>query len=123
MAIHSSILAWRIPWTEVPGRLQSMGSQRVRHSWANEHNTMSLKTEDSHSTASGTVEPGTQVMAAGMSLLPQALGCHVSPLSSARLVWERCYPAAPDSYPPRSASSGSQHMSQEWVLGGCHTLC
>ena len=31
MAIHSSILAWRIPWTKEPGRLQSMGSQRVRH--------------------------------------------------------------------------------------------
>ena len=31
MAIHSSILAWRIPWTEKPGRLQFMGSQRVRH--------------------------------------------------------------------------------------------
>ena len=32
MATHSSILAWRIPYTEEPGRLQSMGSQRVRHS-------------------------------------------------------------------------------------------
>ena len=32
-AIHSSILAWRIPWTEEPGRLQSMGLQRVRHDW------------------------------------------------------------------------------------------
>ena len=31
MATHSSILSWRIPWTEVPGGLQSMGSQRVRH--------------------------------------------------------------------------------------------
>ena len=31
MAIHSSILAWRIPWTEKPGGLQSMGSQRFRH--------------------------------------------------------------------------------------------
>ena len=31
MATHSSILAWRIPWTEEPGRLQSMGSQRVIH--------------------------------------------------------------------------------------------
>ena len=31
MAIHSSILAWRIPWTEKPGRLQSTGSQRVGH--------------------------------------------------------------------------------------------
>ena len=33
VATHSSILAWRIPWTEEPGRLQSMGSQRVRHDW------------------------------------------------------------------------------------------
>ena len=31
MAIHSSILAWKIPWTEEPGRLQSMGSQRAGH--------------------------------------------------------------------------------------------
>ena len=31
MAIHSSILAWEIPWTEDPDRLQSMGSQRVKH--------------------------------------------------------------------------------------------
>ena len=31
MATHSSIPAWRIPWTEEPGRLQSMGLQRVRH--------------------------------------------------------------------------------------------
>ena len=33
MATHSSILAWRIPWREEPGRLQSMGSQRVGHDW------------------------------------------------------------------------------------------
>ena len=31
IATHSSILAWRVPWTEEPGGLQSMGSQRVRH--------------------------------------------------------------------------------------------
>ena len=31
MAIHSSTIAWKIPWTEEPGRLQSMGSQRVGH--------------------------------------------------------------------------------------------
>ena len=34
MAPHSSTLAWKIPWTEEPGRLQSMGSQRVGHDWA-----------------------------------------------------------------------------------------
>ena len=33
MATHSSILAWRIPWTEEPGRLQSTGSQRIGHDW------------------------------------------------------------------------------------------
>ena len=34
MATHSSILAWKIPWMEEPGRLQSMGLQKVRHDWA-----------------------------------------------------------------------------------------
>ena len=34
MAIYSSTIAWKIPWTEEPGRLQSMGLQRVRHDWA-----------------------------------------------------------------------------------------
>ena len=33
MATHSSTLAWKIPWTKEPGRLQSMGSLRVRHDW------------------------------------------------------------------------------------------
>ena len=33
MATHSSAIAWKIPWTEEPGRLQSMGSQRIRHDW------------------------------------------------------------------------------------------
>ena len=37
MATHSSILAWRMPWTEEPGGLQSMGSQRVRHDRVTEH--------------------------------------------------------------------------------------
>ena len=34
MAVHSSILAWRIPWTGEPGRLQSVRLQRVGHNWA-----------------------------------------------------------------------------------------
>ena len=34
MATHSSILVWRIPWTEEPGRLQSLGSQRAGHNWS-----------------------------------------------------------------------------------------
>ena len=39
MAIPSSILAWRIPWTEGPGELQSMGSQRVGHNWVTNTHT------------------------------------------------------------------------------------
>ena len=38
VAIHSSIPAWRIPWTEEPGGLPFMGSQRVRHDWVSKHN-------------------------------------------------------------------------------------
>jgi len=37
MATYSSVLAWKIRWTEEPGRLQSMGLQRVRHDWATKH--------------------------------------------------------------------------------------
>ena len=43
MATHSSILAWRIPWTEEPGRLQSMGTQRVGHDGV--MNTMATNTD------------------------------------------------------------------------------
>ena len=44
MATHSSILAWRIPWAEEPGGLQSVGSQRVGHDWAtNTHTIVNLK--------------------------------------------------------------------------------
>ena len=35
MATHSSILAWRIPWTEEPGKIQSIRSHRIRHDWSN----------------------------------------------------------------------------------------
>ena len=45
MATYSSILPWRIPWTEEPGRLQSMGSQRVGHNWVtNTHSRVSVCT-------------------------------------------------------------------------------
>ena len=42
MATHSRILAWKIPWTEEPGGLQDMESQRARHNWATEHACMLL---------------------------------------------------------------------------------
>ena len=45
MAAHSSILAWKIPWTEEPGGLVSMGLQRVRHDWVTPQGSMSNKTK------------------------------------------------------------------------------
>ena len=45
MAPHSSIVAWKIPWMEEPGRLQSMGPLRVRHNWAT---SLSLSTFHFH---------------------------------------------------------------------------
>ena len=39
MATHSRIITWKIPWTEEPGGLQFMGSQRVRHDWATNTST------------------------------------------------------------------------------------
>ena len=56
MATHSSILAWRISWTEKPGRLQSMGSQRLGHNWA----TFSLLTEGLHSLKIHILKPSPQ---------------------------------------------------------------
>ena len=45
MAIHSSTTAWKIPWTEEPGRLQSMGSQRVGHDWATSRHIHTTQTD------------------------------------------------------------------------------
>ena len=42
MATHLSTLAWKIPWTEEPNRLQSMGSQRVEHDWVTSQNSKCL---------------------------------------------------------------------------------
>ena len=54
MATHPSILAWKIPWTEVPGRLQSMGSQRGRHDWATSLSLFSLSLDSKSSLAPAT---------------------------------------------------------------------
>ena len=45
MATHFGILAWRIPWTEEPGGLQTMGSQTVRHIWVTNSHTMETSME------------------------------------------------------------------------------
>ena len=50
LATHSSILAWRIPWTEGPGELQSIGSQRVKHNCATNTEAFSSKIHDGRTT-------------------------------------------------------------------------
>ena len=52
LAIHCRILAWEIPWTEMPGRLQSMGSQRIRHDWAPKHTPLNVDSQTLQGTSS-----------------------------------------------------------------------
>ena len=48
MAIHSSTLAWKIPWTKEPDRLQSMGSRRVGHDWGTAYSRVNQTTYNKH---------------------------------------------------------------------------
>ena len=57
MATRSRILAWKIPWTEEPGGLQSMGPQRVRHNWATEHTSLMIKGMQSKTTLKYLLKP------------------------------------------------------------------
>ena len=59
MVPHSSTIAWKIPWTEEPGRLQSMGSQRVGHDWATPlfyNKYMQTKCMESHGVSKYTIQ-------------------------------------------------------------------
>ena len=71
MAIHSSTLAWKIPWTEGPGRLQSMGSQRVGHDWATDLIWSDLIVQLSHPymTTGKTIALTRRTLLAKMSLI------------------------------------------------------
>ena len=83
VATHSSILAWKIPWTEEPGSLQSMGSQRVGHDWVTSLFTFSvyystrLHSRSSMKNASSGWSP--EIMSNLLSLsMPQHRMCFVS---------------------------------------------
>ena len=85
IATHSSILAWRIPWTEGPGRLQSMGSQRVRHDWV-----------------TNTLERRQEVPALNVPCQPPQ-----SSQSGIHLGWEMCLP-------PGRALSQTRYEQEDW---------
>ena len=65
MAPHSSTLAWEIPWTEEPRRLQSMWSQRVAHNWA-----ISLSLVEKYNCHNQTILLGSIVSEAWLTALP-----------------------------------------------------
>ena len=67
MTTHSSILVWRIPWTEEPGRLQSVGLHRVRHDWATF--TVILKSASRLCNWSASCGMGTQLSTGGAFFL------------------------------------------------------
>ena len=110
MATHSSILAWRIPWTEEPGGLQSVGLQRVRHDWATKHSTtwlpFSISTflyfKDYTKTKNYSDAPGHKQLGSVVepSLVPDGT--------------DRCDPVTFSSWPR------SSHCPQRRRLSSCH---
>ena len=87
MATHSSILAWRIPWTEEPGGLQSTGSLRVGHDWATSLYSTGFpggsdgKVSDCNVGDPGSI-PGSEISPGG------EMATHSSTLAW-RILWER----------------------------------
>ena len=74
MATYSSTLAWKIPWMEEPGRLQSMGSQRVRHDW------VTSLTHSSEKHWAGSLETWVQVQVLLVIILSKSLHLSEPPL-------------------------------------------
>ena len=69
MATHSSILTWEIPWTEMPGSLQFMGSQTVGHGWACRHTGRSCTSGKMQESGLTAIIPFICISATGASIL------------------------------------------------------
>ena len=122
MATHSSILAWRITWTEEPGGLQSMGLQRVRHNW---HNTFIIcisSVQFSGSVVSDSLRPH-ELQHARPPCPSPTPGVH----SDSRPSSQWCHPAISSSvipfssYPQSLPASESFPMSELFAWGGQST--
>ena len=77
MAPHSGTLAWKVPWTEEPGGLQSMGSLRVRHDWATSlsfHFHASEKEMATHTSILAWRIPGTEESSGLLSMGSHRIG-------------------------------------------------
>ena len=113
-AFHSNALAWRIPWTEKPGRLPSVGLQRVRCDWATfihtrTHTFISIRSDQiSHSVMSDSLQPHESQHARPPYPSPTP-GVHSDSHPSSQ--W--CHPAISSSVVPSPlAPNPSQHQSQ-----------
>ena len=89
MAPHSSTLAWKIPWTEEPGRLQSLGSLRVGHDWSDFTFTFHALEKEmaTHSRALAWRIPGTGEPGGLPSMGLHRIGYNWSDLAAAASIW------------------------------------
>ena len=112
MAPHSSTLAWKIPWTEDPGRPQSMGSLRVGHNWATSlFHFLALKKEmATHSSVLAWRIPGTEEPGGLPSMGSHRVGHDWGDLAAAALWkwWSKVW--VPDSLALTKRGSGSTKL-------------
>ena len=98
MATHSNILAWKIPWTEEPGGLQFMRSQRVRHNWASEHEHV-VESPAGAAVYKGSLGEGsTSTFTPAVAGWPQLLMMWASPSAcwNDLVIWQLVSPTASD---------------------------
>ena len=99
MAPHSSILAWKLPWTEEPGRLQSIGSWRVGHDWVTSlslfHFPALEKEMATHSSVRAWRIPGTGDPGGLPSMGSHRVGHDWSDLASTKVVRRHFFPLTP----------------------------
>ena len=122
MATHSSMFSWRIPWTQEPGRLQSMGSQRVGHDWAPKYRQLygrSLCPKKAYLVAQRLkclpAMQETWVRSLGREdPLQKEMATHSSILAW-RIPWTE--------EPGRLQSTGLQRVGHDWVTTSLTSLC
>ena len=105
MAIHSSTIAWKIPWTEEPGRLQSMDLQRVGHDWATSFNNWASLVAQTVKCLPSMQETWVRFLGRE-DPLEKEMAIH-----SSTLVWKIPWTEEPD----RLQSMGSQRVGHDWA--------
>ena len=115
MAIHSSTIGWKIPWTEEPGRPQSMGSQRVGHDWATTRSCSPLISLNCHEWKYNSVSHSVM----SDSLQPPWTVAHRDPLSmefSRQQYWNGLSFSSPGDLPDPGFEPGSPALQAYSLL-------